>query len=416
MHSRAYRFGAALTAVFALLLAACAPAAAPSPTTAPAKPAAQATTPPKPAASATKPAAAAASPAAAAASPAAKPSAQAMSGPDWDKVVAAAKQEGTLVLATHAGSGYQKWATKAQEEMAKLGIKLEATTIKASDFAPRVLAEQRNGQFLWDLHVGPASNMYTVVAPAGGMEPIKPFLDALPADVKDNSKWAGGFELFSDPTNPVTLITQLSESGGAFVNTEKAGGKIAKPEDLLDPKWKGQIVIYDPTVSNGGSMSVSDFTGRQGEDFVKKLVLDQEARYVETSRQATEWIAQGRYPIGFGLDATYLAELQAKGVGTSVVREKDFATYVLAHGVSVLKNAPHPNATKVFLNYFLSQPGQDTWADISTKDASSRRLDVKVYHPEATPDYKNFAKYKVIQGTASGNETLKKTLAITKQR
>lgn len=339
-----------------------------------------------------------------------------MAGQDWEKVVAAAKQEGTLVLATHAGSGYQKWAEKAKEEMAKLGIKLEATTIKASDFAPRVLAEQRNGQFLWDLHVGPASNMFTVVAPAGGMEPIKPILDALPADVKDDSKWAGGFELYSDPNNPVTLITQLSESGGVFVNTEKAGGTIAKPEDLLDPKWKGQIVIYDPTVSNGGSMSLSDFTGRQGDEFLKQLVLGQEARYVETSRQATEWIAQGRYPIGFGLDATYLAELQAKGVGTSVVRNKDFATYVLAHGVSVLKNAPHPNATKVFLNYFLSQPGQDAWADISTNDASSRRLDVKVYHPEATPDYKNFSKYTVIQGTASGNETLKKTLEITKQR
>jgi ABC-type Fe3+ transport system substrate-binding protein len=110
---------------------------------------------------------------------------------------------------------------------------------------------------------------------------------------------------------------------------------------------------------------------------------------------------------------THLAELQKGGVGKHVERVS-FGQSVLANGVSVPKNAPHPNATRVFLAWFLSQEGQDMWASTSTVQSSSRRLDVKVYNSEDTPDYANISKYKVIQGTASGDAVLAKTLAITK--
>ena len=342
-----------------------------------------------------------------------QPAARTAASDDWSKVVAAARQEGTLVLSTHAGTGYEQYAERVKQALPDL--KIDATTMKASDFAPRVIVEQQNGQFLWDVHMGPVSNVYTVLTPAGALQPIKPFLDALPPDVKDNAKWAGGFELFTDPKNPVTFITQLAESGGIYVNRELVPDSIGKPEDLLDPKWKGKIAVYDPTVSNGGSMSLAGLLGVKGDDFLRKLIVDNDAVYVSTSRQLTDWIAQGRYPIGIGVDATQLAELQAKGVGAKVERIRAFGTYVLATGVSVLKNAPHPNAVKVYLNWALSQEGQDAWAKLSSVDSNSRRLDVEVYHPESTPDYKNMDKYKSIQGAASGQDALDRTLAITKR-
>jgi ABC-type Fe3+ transport system substrate-binding protein len=113
------------------------------------------------------------------------------------------------------------------------------------------------------------------------------------------------------------------------------------------------------------------------------------------------------------MDDTYLKELQSRGVGTKVERKRDFGTYVLTNGVSVLKNAPHPNATKVFMHWFLGKEGQDAWAQLASVDSNSRRTDIAEYHKEALPDYKNIDKYNVLQGTASGDAVLKQTLEIT---
>ena len=350
----------------------------------------------------------------AATAPAPKPTAVQSASNDWNSVVAAAKQEGKLVLSTHAGTGYEKYVELVKQALPDLTI--DATTIKASDFTARVVVEQQNGQYLWDVHMGPVSNVYTILTPAGALEPIKPFLDTLPPDNKADTKWAGGFSLFTDPKNPVSLITEFSDVGGVYINKDQVPEGLAGLDALLDPKWKGRVAVYDPTVSNGGSMSLAGLLAIKGDDFLRRLIVENEAKYVATSSQLTQWVAEGRYPIGFGVDATQLAELQKQGVGVSVVRDKSFGDYSLASGLSVLKNAPHPNAVKVYLNWALSREGQIAWAQNASVDSSSRRLDVPVFHPDSTPDYQHMDKYGVIQGTASGQDTLDRTLAITKNR
>jgi ABC-type Fe3+ transport system substrate-binding protein len=372
------RFITYLFAATALVVVACAPAAPAAPTPAP--------------------------------TTAAAPAAQ--SG--WDATLAAARQEGKLVLSTHAGTGYEKYVELVKQALPDLTI--DATTIKASDFAARVVVEQQNDQYLWDVHMGPVSNIYTVLTPAGDLQPIKPFLDALPPENKDDSKWAGGFGLYTDPNNPVTLITEFSDVGGVYINKDQVPEGLSNLDDLLDPKWKGKVAVYDPTVSNGGSMSLAGLVALRGDDFLHKLIVDNDAKYVATSSQLTQWVAEGRYPIGFGVDATQLGDLQKQGVGVNVVRDKSFGDYSLASGISVLKNAPHPNAVKEYLNWALSRDGQIAWAQNASVDSSSRRLDVPVFHPDSTPDYQHMDKYKVIQGTASGQDTLDRTLAITKSR
>jgi iron(III) transport system substrate-binding protein len=320
-----------------------------------------------------------------------------------------------VVLSTHAGSGYEKYVVAVKQALPDL--KVEATTIKASDFAPRVIVEQQNGQFLWDVHMGPSSNMFTVVAPANGLEPIKPFLANLSADVRDDSKWAGGFELFTDANNPQTFISQLSANPGIFVNKDILPESVATPEDLMNPKLKGQIAVYDPTNSNAGAFALADIASKKGDDFLKSLLTDQQVQYVSTSRQITDWIAQGRYPVCMGVDQTQLADLQSQGVGKNVEAITSFGTTVLASGVDVLKNPPHPNATRVYLNWALSQAGQEAWATLSAVWATSRRLDVTVNLDAPTsPDYTHMAQYTVIQGTASADALLSRTLAITRAK
>jgi ABC-type Fe3+ transport system substrate-binding protein len=152
--------------------------------------------------------------------------------------------------------------------------------------------------------------------------------------------------------------------------------------------------------------------GLKGEDYLRQLTA--QARYVEMSNQAAEWVAQGRFPVAIGVQEGFVEELQSKGIGRSLeqVGKQDVA-YLLANGLEVLKNAPHPNATRVFLRWYLSQEGQDAMAQALM--ASSRRLDVKSYDPISTPDYANLDQYQFRVGTAQGEALLERAMALAKK-
>jgi iron(III) transport system substrate-binding protein len=349
-----------------------------------------------------------------AAAPASSGSAPASGGPKATLDVEAAKRESALALTMHPDPQYESVVNLAQKALPQL--KIQYNPMRPSDFVPRVLSEQRNGQYLWDVHVGPASNMLSVMTPADGLADIRPFVDGLDADVTADSKWAGGFKVFTDPDRPVTLVYQYFLTGGLYVNRDKLpASQFSSADQLLDPKFKGQIVIYDPTKENGGSLTLGALLVARGEDFVRKLMRDQAPVVVNTSRQGTEWLAEGRYPIGIGTDRNLLADMQAKGLGRSVELLRLDGQYVLTYGVSILKNAPHPNASKLFLNWLLGHDGQDAMAR-EVEGGSSRRLDVKVYHPDDTPDYHNLSQYKFIPVSPQGMEVMKKVLAITQTK
>jgi iron(III) transport system substrate-binding protein len=333
---------------------------------------------------------------------------------EWDAIVAAARQEGALVLSTEPGTGYQKFVERIQQQFP--WMRVEHIGLRPSDFAPRVLTEQRNGQYLWDFFVGPSSNMLRVMGPAGGLEPIKPFLQGLSPEATDHSKWYGGFEIFSDPDKPATLLNQFIETGGVYVNRDQVPAAEFKTiDDLLQPKWKGKIIVYNPAQSTGGSQSLSALVASRGEDYLRKLLADQEMVKVETQRQTTEWLTTGRYPIAIGIDRELMRDYQSKGVGRNVERIKDEAVYLHSRGLSVLTRPPHPNATRVFMNWFFSQEGQDAWAS-TIPDGSSRRVDVKVYHPDTTPDYNHLERYKVRIATVQGEAFLDRVLDIVNER
>jgi hypothetical protein len=86
----------------------------------------------------------------------------------------------------------------------------------------------------------------------------------------------------------------------------------------------------------------------------------------------------------------------------------DTACSVEPHGgtIAVLKNPPNPNATKVFVNWYLSQEGQQTYVDLFYDGGDtvlSRRKDVHhraPEYPEALQIYqeKGF-------GMSAGNES-----------
>jgi len=396
--SRSYLcFG--LLVICALILAACAPSAPPS----------QAPPPTAPAVEAAK----AADPYASSAAPAQRPAKPAWQI-EWDKTVEAAKKE-SLIITSPAGDNDKNLV--AAFKKAYPDIPVEHTGARPSDISPRIVTEQRNGVFAWDaMWANGASNMHEVLLAADAFQDIPPLL--LLPEVLDDSKWGGGKAgFYSSSERPGVFIHEITRSNTLYVNREKISrDELGTLDQLIDPKFKGKIVVDDCTVAAGGTSTLVGVWQAKGEAFVRTLLTTQQPVFTDVKRINSEWVATGRYPIGVGSDEQELQKLQGEGIGKSVEKLEYDGGNVSGSGVGVFKNAPHPNAGKVFLNWFLSREGQMGWIEAwaTPIPRNSRRLDTPVRNPEVFPDFSKLSQY-AIWGTESGTQIVRSVISACKE-
>ena len=95
------------------------------------------------------------------------------------------------------------------------------------------------------------------------------------------------------PRAPFSSVATL-----LFINTDHV-----KPEemrtakDLLNPKWRGKISSEDPTTTGSGANAAARFYHDLGEDFVRKLYIEQKTVRTRERRQMSDWLARGTQPI-----------------------------------------------------------------------------------------------------------------------
>ncbi len=300
---------------------------------------------------------------------------------EWDQLVAAAKQEGRLVIQTLAGSGYRK-ALQAFEQ-AFPGIEIEHTGIATSSWAPKFLQERQAGLYNWDVTDAPPITGFSLF-PEAVYDPIRPLLYR--PDVLDDRSWVGGFEVgFLDTEKKWVFQAGWDLGGGLWVNPDMvAEGEIKSSLDLLAPKWRGKIVSFDPRTGGLSSLPVSVMRLKHGEDAVKKLYVDQEAVIVRDNRQLTEFVVRGRYPIGIGTTTTVVDDFRKEGLGGKIknLLLEDFS-YLSGSCLWFVNRAPHPNAAKLYINWLLTKEGQQAF----TKEVltNSRRTDVAPADPAIYP-------------------------------
>jgi iron(III) transport system substrate-binding protein len=385
----------AMKALFAsmavsMMVAACTPAAAPASPTAKAEA-------PKTAAPAAKTAAPAAkTEAPAAKTEAAKPAAaQPAAGADWQaewqRVVDAAKKE-KLVIVTHPGADYEALMAAFKKDFPDIPV--EHTGARPSDISPKIITEQQNNVFAWDVMAATTSNMNNVLLPANAYQDIQPFF--VRKDVMEDSQWGGGkFELYTSNDQKSIIVHNAALASQIYINREKISKEqLSTIDDLMKPEFQGQIVVDDCTVPAHGMSALVGLWQTKGEDFVRTLLSQQKPVFQDTVRVTTEWVATGRYPIGIGVDSPELRKLQSNGIGTQV-EILSVGGNLSTQGAAVFRNAPHPNAAKVFLNWLWSKEGQTAFVDAFKQSTTpnSRRLDAPVIDKELYPDYANFDKY-----------------------
>ena len=130
-----------------------------------------------------------------------------------------------------------------------------------------------------------------------------------------------------------------------------------------------------------------------GEDFLPKLMVQQKPVVVKDPRQQMDWMGSGRYPITIGVPTIAFVEYEQRGASVSEFKKmtgpKTWTQGV--GGIQALKDAPHPNATKVFINWLLTREVQTRI--MKAVKLNSRRKDVPLGDPSVAIDYAKLGEY-----------------------
>jgi ABC-type Fe3+ transport system substrate-binding protein len=313
----------------------------------------------------------------------------------------------TLAIAVHGLEGHEATVRAFQRRFPD--VRVEVTVQNPSSLAPRIVAEQQNGVYVWDSWWALTAAMNNIVAPAGGFEPITDYI-VLP-EVKDAAAWRAPDYRYASAKGPYVFIHSVNLDATILWNADVVRDvSITRASELLNPALRGRIALRDPSLANNGSFSLAALLREEGPDFIRRLLTEQRPVVIENTRQLTDGALRGDYAVVVGGSGDNLGKCRRHG-GCRAVRALPFGGYLASRGVSVLKNPPHPNATRLWVNWFLSREGQQVyvreWAKHQDTGASSLRRDVAPdpRHEASEPDYEDLGRY-FRAGTDAGNPDL----------
>jgi iron(III) transport system substrate-binding protein len=304
---------------------------------------------------------------------------------EWDRVVAAAKQEGKVVvvgtttdrLTSAVGSAFQ----------AKFGIPVDYVGPSSRERVPQIQTERQANQFNWDVWVDGTTTALTGLLPMNMLDPMPPAL--ILGEVKDPTVWRGGTPEYLDNEQRVLVMTPF-QRGIIFYNPT-----LAKPtdftsfKDLLDPKWKGKLLIDDPRNAGPGQATFLFFHQHPdlGPDFIRALGK-QEPQISRDWAQEVDVVGQGRVPVLIGGVDAIVEQRMRQGIPIAIADPrtvKEGSDLSPANGaIGLFNRAPHPNAARVFINWLLSKEGQTIFAE--AQGYVSARTDVPL--PEGTAPWR----------------------------
>lgn len=300
---------------------------------------------------------------------------------EWIGIVEAAKRERTVVVIGPQGSDARDAFTVGFQRKYP-EIQVDFAGVAGNQIAPKLLTELAAGQHLNDIIVTGTTTAIEALRPADAIVPLQPYL--VGPNVRDPSVWRGGKPDFADEAGQHNLVFGAYVKEGFVYNPDLVSPADFKSyKDLLDPKWRGKIVWRNPTAAGGGLASATFFytTNALGRDFIQRL-LAQDPVYSSDDRQVLDWVARGQYPIAIGPSNVLTNEFIERGLPVRLLDGDQLAegTYITAGNgtLVVVRDPPHPNATKVYLDYLLSKDGQLEWS--KGVGFPSLRRDVPVDH------------------------------------
>jgi iron(III) transport system substrate-binding protein len=279
---------------------------------------------------------------------------------EWDAAVEAAKKDAQVMIYHTRGPFENVFAEFSKRYPA---IKVVSVTGRGGDLISRIMAERRAGKHGADIYLGSSGTPMDVLYPAKVLEPI-PAIMMLP-EVRDQSNWFRKQHHYADPEGKYIFVFEGVVRSDVAYNTKLVDPKeFSSYWDLVKPKWKGKIAAMDPRLSGfpSGLLQFAYYHPELGSKFLRQLFGEMDITLSREGRQLVDWLAVGKFAIVLAPSASDVQAGMKQGLPLARFEPRAFkeGLYMRATqgSLSVLSQPPHPDATKVLVNWLLSKDGQ----------------------------------------------------------
>ena len=143
-------------------------------------------------------------------------------------------------------------------------------------------------------------------------------------------------------------------------------------DDLTDPKYKGKLVMADPSFTSLQVSVVGMMSKLRGWGFYEKL-RQNDVMIVQGNQQVSDMLKRGERLIAVGALDSYAADLKTEGHPIKTLYPSD-GVFVIPSPTSVVKGSPDPDAAKLFAQFMI---GDDAQKLFPADGGYSARIDIK---------------------------------------
>lgn len=254
----------------------------------------------------------------------------------------AAKKEGKVVWYTSTPISQAQQIAKLFET--RTGIKVELFRSGGSAVLNRFMQETGAGRFAVDVMTTSDPAAAQALTKKGMFVPFKPEnFDKIPDAAKD----AAGHYI-AQRLNIMTIYLRTDLVPAADVPKTW--------DDLLQAKYKGRLVMTDPSFTALQLTVIGTHSRTSGWGFYEKLKAN-DIMIVRGNEQVSSMIKRGERWIAVGALDSYAAEDRAAGHKITTIFPSA-GTYVIPSPTSIIKGGPNPNAAKWFAEFMIGDEAQ----------------------------------------------------------
>ena len=269
-----------------------------------------------------------------------------MKSPNREKIlIDGARKEGKITFYTGLIVDQVVRPVKDAFEKEYPFLQIEFFRANADRLAQRVLAEHQAKRYEVDVASGSAAA--TMLQRAGLMQRFySPPMAEYPRERKDPIGFWGSTNVYF-----MTL--------GYNTRNLKAAELPKSYEDLLNPRWKGQM-MWSTSRGSGAPQFIGNILMTMGQEagkaYLQKLKQQNVAKSTASARQILDLVIAGEYPLAIQIfnHHAYIS----KAAGAPVEWHPLEPVTATNNSIGLVKTAPHPHASMLFMDFVLSRKGQ----------------------------------------------------------